>query len=68
LLGRSRLIALQHERLARRLASMADIKVLTLLFDTPSIEEAMYWHPRVTADPAHRWLRSVLKESAAALA
>jgi len=68
LLGRSRLIALQHERLARRLASMADIKVLTLLFDTPSIEEAMYWHPRVTADPAHRWLRSVLKESAAVLA
>jgi DNA-binding transcriptional LysR family regulator len=67
LLGRSRLIALAHERLARRLADMADIKLLKLLFETPTLEEAMYWHPRVTADPAHRWLRNVLVKSAEAM-
>lgn len=67
LLGRSRLLALAHERLARRLSNMADIKILKLLFETPTLEEAMYWHPRVTADPAHRWLRDVLMKSAAAM-
>jgi LysR family nod box-dependent transcriptional activator len=67
LVGGTRLIALEHERLAQRLASMADIKILKLLFDTPAIEEAMYWHPRMTSDPAHRWLRNVLLKSGEAL-
>jgi LysR family transcriptional regulator, nod-box dependent transcriptional activator len=67
LLGRTRLIALAHERLARRLAGMAEIKVLKLLFETPAIEEAMYWHPRMTSDPAHRWLRNILAKSGEAV-
>jgi DNA-binding transcriptional LysR family regulator len=68
LLGRSRMIALTHGRLARRLTDLADIKILKLLFDTPTTEEAIYWHPRLTADPAHRWLRSVLLQSVQAIA
>lgn len=63
LLRRSRMIALTHERLARRLVDLADIKILKPLFETPTTEEAIYWHPRLTADPAHRWLRSVLLKS-----
>ena len=68
LIGKSRMIALTHGRLARRLAGLIDIKIAKLDFETPEIEEAMYWHPRLTADPAHRWLRQVLLESTSALA
>ena len=68
LIGRSRLIGLTHQRLARRLATMADIKILKPLFETPITEEAIYWHPRMTSDPGHRWLREVLIRSAAAIA
>jgi hypothetical protein len=28
----------------------------------------MYWHSRNTSDPAHRWLRTILREVAAELA
>jgi DNA-binding transcriptional LysR family regulator len=64
LLGHSRLIALVQESLARRLADMADLKILKPLFETPVLEDALYWHPRVTADPAHGWLRGILLKSA----
>lgn len=67
LLGHSRMIALTHQRLARRLADLADIKILKLLFETPTTEEAIHWHPRLTPDPAHRWLRSVLLQSVQAI-
>lgn len=58
-------IAFVHERLARRLSYMGDIKVLQLEFEAAPIEEAMYWHPRLTADPAHKWLRNLLCECTA---
>jgi DNA-binding transcriptional LysR family regulator len=64
LLGHSRLVALVNERLASQFASFAGIKLLEVLFDMPDISEAMYWHPRFTTDPAHRWLRSLLKKCA----
>jgi len=66
LLGHSRLVALVNERLASQFASFAGIKLLEVLFDMPDISEAMYWHPRFTTDPAHRWLRSLLKKCAEA--
>jgi DNA-binding transcriptional LysR family regulator len=28
----------------------------------PEITVAMLWHPRMDADPAHRWLRGCLSE------
>jgi DNA-binding transcriptional LysR family regulator len=33
----------------------------------PEITVAMLWHPRMDADPAHRWLRGRVKEVCAAL-
>jgi DNA-binding transcriptional LysR family regulator len=56
------LIALVHEKLARRLSSAADIRIVELEFETPSVSETLFWHPRRTSDPAHCWLRSVLTE------
>lgn len=30
---------------------------------TPELQVSLLWHPRLDADPAHRWLRSLLFES-----
>jgi DNA-binding transcriptional LysR family regulator len=58
------LVGLVHERLARRLTSAANIRIVEPLFETPVVSETMYWHPRRTTDPAHRWLRDMLKKAA----
>ncbi|MBT2342012.1 MULTISPECIES: LysR family transcriptional regulator [Pseudomonas] len=34
----------------------------TLPFPVPAFTIAMLWHPRMDADPAHRWLRGCLRE------
>ncbi|MBV9327126.1 MAG: LysR family transcriptional regulator [Chloroflexi bacterium] len=60
-------VALIQERLGRKLAAVADVRVVEPLFDTPPLAEAMYWHSRNTSDPAHRWLRTMLREVAAEL-
>jgi DNA-binding transcriptional LysR family regulator len=33
--------------------------------DVPSITVSMLWHPRMDADPAHRWLRGCVREACA---
>lgn len=34
-----------------------------LPFDTPKITVALLWHPRLDADPAHRWLRGLVLDT-----
>jgi DNA-binding transcriptional LysR family regulator len=34
---------------------------------TPEITVSLLWHPRLDADPAHRWLRGHVKDVCAAL-
>jgi len=34
----------------------------TLPVATPEVTVAMLWHPRLDADPAHRWLRGVVRD------
>jgi len=60
-------VALIQERLGRKLAALADVRLVEPLFDTPPLAEAMYWHSRNTCDPAHRWLRTMLRKVAAEL-
>jgi DNA-binding transcriptional LysR family regulator len=36
-----------------------------LPFAMPGIDIAMAWHPRLQADPAHRWLRECVREACA---
>jgi DNA-binding transcriptional LysR family regulator len=60
-------VALIQERLGRKLAARANLRLVEPLFETPPLAEAMYWHSRNTSDPAHRWLRAMLREIAAAL-
>ena len=60
-------VAFLQERLGRKLAEVADLRLVEPLFETPPLAEAMYWHSRYTSDPAHRWLRSMLREVASEL-
>jgi len=57
LLRGTRQITFVQERLAHRLAAAAELKLLTPPFESPTLIEAMTWHPRSDNDPAHRWLR-----------
>ena len=38
-----------------------------LPFATPEITVSLLWHPRMHADPAHRWLRGCVRDACAAL-
>jgi DNA-binding transcriptional LysR family regulator len=33
-----------------------------LPFSVPEITVSLLWHPRLDADPAHRWLRGCVRE------
>lgn len=43
----------------------ADLVTLPLPFPLPGITLALLWHPRLDADPAHRWLRTLIRETCA---
>jgi DNA-binding transcriptional LysR family regulator len=65
LLKGTRMVAFVHEGLGRRLAALSDIRLVTPPFDVPTMAETMFWHPRFTSDPAHRWLREQIATAAA---
>lgn len=56
----SDLIATVPERYTTRLR--AGMHSFTLPFAVPTFTIAMLWHPRMDADPVHRWLRGCLRE------
>jgi len=67
LLQGTKMVAFIHEGLGRRLAAISDIRLVEPPFEVPVMAEAMFWHPRYTADPAHRWLRDQVAAAAAAV-
>ena len=56
----SELIATLPERHTRHLRN--DCFSFDLPLPTPTIQLSMIWHPRMDADPAHRWLRACLRQ------
>ncbi len=54
------LIATLPERHTRHLRN--DLFSFALPLPTPTIQLSMIWHPRMDADPAHRWLRTCLRQ------
>lgn len=56
----SDLIAQVSERSTARLRE--GMATFDLPFDLPDYTISMLWHPRMDADPAHRWLRTCLRE------
>ena len=63
----TRRVATIQMRLAKKLASSFPIRVVGLPVPTPTLDEAMLWHPRFERDPAHLWFRTLLKRVAAAM-
>jgi DNA-binding transcriptional LysR family regulator len=42
---------------------VAGLTALNLPVDTPEISVFVMWHPRMDADPAHRWLREMISHT-----
>lgn len=55
------------ERLARAEAERFGLRVVSAPLELPRYPIHALWHPRLDADGAHRWLRGVIGEAAAAL-
>jgi LysR family nod box-dependent transcriptional activator len=60
----TRMITLLHKKLAERLSSSVDIRLIEPPFALPPIHESLFWNPRRTSDPAHVWMRSQIAEVA----
>ena len=67
LVAGTRRVALIQERLARRLAPVAGVRILPCPFDVVPVAEAFWWNPVHRNDPAHVWLREMLSEAVADL-
>lgn len=55
-------LALIQERLARRLAGFADIRIMSCPYEPTPIVEAMWWHPMHQRDAGHTWLRELFAD------
>lgn len=67
LLRGTRQVTFLQERLARLLADVAQLRLLTPPCEIPPLVETMTWHPRSTNDPAHTWLRTRIQALAQSL-
>jgi DNA-binding transcriptional LysR family regulator len=52
------------ERIAKPLATVLRLRVCALPYDVPDVTIGAFWHDRVHRDPAHRWLRRLVVETA----
>ena len=62
--AQSSLISTVPERLARVMAEHYPLQILPLPLDVPDVRIAMYWHERTHKQPAQRWFRQLLAETA----
>ncbi|GAA2350863.1 LysR family transcriptional regulator [Saccharopolyspora halophila] len=60
--GTSRVAVLQAA-LARRLGPASGVRALPCPWGVVPLREAFWWHPLHEPDPAHAWLREVLREA-----
>jgi DNA-binding transcriptional LysR family regulator len=63
----TRRVTMIQERLARRTARSAAVRVLPCPFEAVPVREALWWHPVHTQDAAHIWLRRKAAEIGATL-
>ncbi|HVV94846.1 MAG TPA: LysR substrate-binding domain-containing protein, partial [Hyphomicrobiales bacterium] len=67
LLAGTPLVSVVLARTVGLLSAATTIRTLEPPMKLPDIHEAMFWHPRHTTDPGHRWLRERLAAIAAGL-
>lgn len=54
------LVTIVPERMARRIAGVAQLRILEPNFSLPAVREWAVWHEEFDDDPGHRWLRTEL--------
>jgi LysR family transcriptional regulator, nod-box dependent transcriptional activator len=62
-IGTKRIATIQL-RLAKKLTTSYPVRIVGAPVPMPRLDEAMMWHPRFEQDPAHVWLRALLKRTA----
>ena len=62
------LVTLIPKRAETFLRRIGDIRVLESPVELPALIETLWWHPRLTADPAHAWLRGRISRVSEGLA
>lgn len=65
--AQSNLVSTVPQRLAQAMAAQHPLQILALPIDVPDVRIAMYWHERNHKQPAQRWFRQLLADTARAL-
>ena len=68
LIAQSDLIVTIPEDLGQAFSSLVNIKLFKPPLKLPDFEIRQYWHERLNADAANRWMRSVIKNETANMA
>ena len=64
IVARSDLLLTGPSMLIRYFAELVPLQVLRPPIDLPTYPEEAYWHQRFDEDPAHTWLRNLVKKTA----
>ena len=64
IVARSDLLMTGPSTLIRYFAELVPLQVLDPPIDLPTYPEEAYWHERFDEDPAHAWLRNLVKKTA----
>jgi DNA-binding transcriptional LysR family regulator len=64
IVARSDLLLTGPSMLIRYFAELVPLQVLRPPIDLPTYPEEAYWHERFDEDPAHAWLRNLVKKTA----
>jgi len=64
IVARSDLVLTAPSMLIRYFAELVPLQVLRPPIDLPTFPEEAYWHQRFDEDPAHTWLRNLVKKTA----
>jgi DNA-binding transcriptional LysR family regulator len=64
IVARSDLVLTAPSMLIRYFAELVPLQVLRPPIDLPTFPEEAYWHQRFDDDPAHTWLRNLVKKTA----
>lgn len=63
-LARSDLLLTGPSMLIRYFAELVSLQILAPPIELPTYPEEAYWHERFDADPAHAWLRELVRQTA----
>jgi len=66
-ISRTNMIVTVPRRLAATVTGIADVREVGAPAEIEGFRYVMAWHPRLTADPAQRWLREQVKLAASAI-